>query len=186
MLLTDDHRVIERCRYISAQAHEPGTFWNTEVGYKYAMSNMQAALGLAQLERVEELVAQKQEIFAWYSRRLGSIEGLQLNPAPKHVKNSYWMVTVIPDDEFGVTKQELIASLRESDIVARPFFHPLSSLPAYRKTPSARSAATDNPVAYRLSVAGINLPSGFNMTEEKVEFVCDALEKALRAGSGTG
>ena len=55
MLLTDDHRVIERCRYISAQAHEPGTFWNTEVGYKYAMSNMQAALGLAQLERVEEL-----------------------------------------------------------------------------------------------------------------------------------
>ena len=83
-------------------------FCNTEVAYKYKMSSMQAALGLAQLERVEELVARKREIFAWYREELKDVRGLILNPEPAGTKNSYWMVTVILDPEYHLSKRDLM------------------------------------------------------------------------------
>ena len=179
ILVSDDEEFVDRCRYLSGGAHEPGTFWNTEVAFKYPMTNMQAALGLAQLDRVDELVRTKQTIFGWYRDRLATTEGLQLNPTPVEVRNGYWMVTVVPDETYDVTKQDLIAALRADDISTRPFFHPMSSLPAYQHLSSARTAPECNPVAYRLGATGINLPSGFDMTEEKVDRVCRSLGAAL-------
>lgn len=72
-------------------------FWNTEVAYKYKMSSMQAALGLAQLERIEELIARKRERFAWYQEELAGVEGVTLNYKAPSTKNTYWMVTAIID-----------------------------------------------------------------------------------------
>ena len=179
ILLSDDEQFVERCRYLSGGAHEPGTFWNTEVAFKYAMTNMQAALGLAQLDRVAELVEMKQTIFGWYAERLAGTDGLELNPTPADVRNGYWMVTIVPDETYDVVKQDLISALRADDISTRPFFHPMSSLPAYRHLPSAQTAPRENPVAYRLGKTGINLPSGFDMTEEKVDRVCRSVHAAL-------
>ena len=109
-------------------------FMNREVAYKYKMSDLQAALGLAQLERIEELVSRKREIFSWYKTELQSVEGLQLNYQSADTFNTYWMVTVILEPRDG-SKEEIIQELRIKGIDCRPFFSPLSSLPAYLVMP---------------------------------------------------
>jgi perosamine synthetase len=181
MLLTDDDELFARIGVQRDHGRRPGdvSFFNHEIGQKYKMSAMQAALGLAQLERLDELVARKREIFGWYIARLGRIAGLALNPQPADLLPAYWMVTVVPDARFGVAKRELIARLDAHDIDARPFFYPLSSLPPYAARPQAAGAASRNPIAYRLSETGVNLPSGLNLTEDDVERVCGALRESL-------
>jgi perosamine synthetase len=155
-------------------------FFNTEVAYKYRMSSLQAALGLAQLERIEELVARKRQIFAWYQKELADADGVTLNFEAPGTKNTYWMVTVVLDKRLGITKEHLMTRMSEKNIDCRPFFHPLSSLPAYGHLEQARQACQRNRVSYQISPYGLNLPSGMNMTEEKVHYVCDALKEILR------
>ena len=133
MLVTDDQALYERARTLGNHGRLPGSkmFWNGEVAYKYKMSSMQAALGLAQLERLEELIARKRETFAWYREELDGVAGVTLNAEAEGTRNVYWMVTVILDATLGIEKEPLMANLKEQGIASRPFFYPLSSLPAY-------------------------------------------------------
>ena len=185
MLVTNDEELFRRVLFLRDHGRRPGDkmFLNTEVAYKYKMSSMQAALGLAQLERIEELIERKREIFAWYKRELESIEGITLNYELPRAKNGYWMVTVVPDRSYGIEKDSLQQQLSERQIDCRPFFHPLSSIPAYEHLPQAHEARARNHVSYRIGACGLNLPSGLNMTEAKVAYVCDALKSILRAAS---
>ena len=186
MLVTDRTDVFERAAVLRDHGRRPGDtmFFNAEVGFKYKMSAMQAALGLAQLERVEELVARKREIFAWYARALGGQDdGLRLNAGPLGTRNSYWMVTVVLDPALGIAKETLIPRMRERNVDCRPFFYPLSALPAFDGHPQARLARDRNEVSYRVSPHAINLPSGLNMTEELVGVVCERLLAAIAEGS---
>ena len=181
MLLTDDEDMAARVNVLQDHGREPGdvSFFNREVAHKYKMTAMQAALGLAQLERLDELVGRKREIFGWYRDRLGEVDGLQLNAEPPGTRNSYWMVTVIPSPEYGVAKGQLLERLRARGIDARPFFYPLSALPPYAARAQACGAADRNPNAYRLSETGVNLPSGLQLTEPVVDRVCAAFLDAL-------
>jgi perosamine synthetase len=182
MLVTDRTDLYERAAVLRDHGRRPGDtmFFNAEVAYKYKMSAMQAALGLAQLERVEELVARKREIFAWYTRTVGGQDdGLRLNAEPAGTRNSYWMVTIVLDPALGVTKETLIPRMRERNVDCRPFFYPLSALPAFEGHPQANAARERNDVSYRLSPYAINLPSGLNMTEELVSIVCERLLAAI-------
>ena len=92
---------------------------------------MQATLGLAQFERIDELIAPKRQVFAWYQEGLAGMDGVTLNYEAPGTRNTYWMVTVILDPSFGIEKERLMALLNEHNIDSRPFFYPLSSLPAY-------------------------------------------------------
>jgi perosamine synthetase len=154
-------------------------FWNAEVGYKYRMSSLQAALGLAQLERVAELVSRKQEIFNWYRSELNNVDGVTLNYEPPGTKNAYWMVTVIVDAKYGLEKEKIMALLSQKSVTCRPIFYPLSSLPAYERLPQAKNAKKSNLNAYRISPYGVNLPSALNITQEQVRHVCEALKAIL-------
>ena len=100
-------------------------FLNDEVAFKYKMSALQAALGLAQLDRIDDLVEGKRRIFGWYRERLSG-ERLQLNAEPPGTRNSYWMTTVIVDPSFGVTKETVAQRLKAAGVATRPFFHALS------------------------------------------------------------
>ena len=157
MLVTDYEEIYRKCLFLRDHGREPGdhTFRNTEVAYKYKMSDIQAALGLAQLERIDELVGRKRRIFGWYRDRLDG----RMNSEAPNVFNTYWMTTVLLDR---------FEELRDR-MDCRPMFHPLSSLPAFSWLPTRRL----NPVAYGLR--GINLPSSLNMTEEDVEVVVRCL-----------
>jgi len=181
MLVTNREDVYRRSLFLRDHGRNPGDkmFWNAEVAYKYKMTSMQAALGLAQLERINELVERKRQIFNWYQSELGSIERITLNYEAPDTKNTYWMVTVVLDEKFGVKKDTLMSLMLERGIECRPFFHALSSIPAYQKLEQAEQAQQRNKSAYKISPYGLNLPCGMNMTEEKVAYVCEVFKSAL-------
>lgn len=182
MLVTDREDVYQRSLVLRDHGRKPGDnmFFNTEVAYKYKMSSMQAALGLAQLERIDELITRKRQIFSWYQTQLAEVEGVTLNYEAPSTKNTYWMVTAILDQKFRITKDSLIRQMNEVNIDCRVFFHPLSSLPAYEHSEQSRLAQLRNPVSYQISPYGVNLPSSLNLTEDKVQYVCDALKVILQ------
>ncbi|MDX6303656.1 MAG: perosamine synthetase [Blastocatellia bacterium] len=181
MLVTDNDDLKARALFLRDHGRKPGDkmFFNHEVAYKYKMSSMQAALGLAQLERIEELVEQKRRIFAWYAENLRGLDGIKLNYEAPETSIVCWMVTVVLDEKLGVKKEELMRLMDEQNIDCRPFFFPLSSIPAYYDTEQAAVARSRNDVAYRLTPYGINLPSGLNMDREKVAYVSEALKSIL-------
>jgi len=177
MLVTDDTALYERAQVLRDHGRRPGdkAFFNREVAFKYKMSAMQAALGLAQLERIDELVTRKREIFAWYAEELAGVEGVRLNVEAPGTKIVYWMVTVVLDPELGIVKEALQEQLVARGVDTRPFFHPLSALPAYEARPEAKAARERNRVAYALSPYALNLPSGLNLDRALVHQVCTAL-----------
>jgi perosamine synthetase len=182
MLVTSRDDLFARVLRLRDHGREPGDrlFVNQEVAYKYKMSALQAAFGLAQLERIEELVARKREIFSWYARLLGGMNDVALNHEAPTMKNTYWMVTAVFNRELALRKEEVIAELRQRNIDSRPFFSPLSSLPAYRHLGGAARWNMRNPVSYDIGARAVNLPSGFNMTEVLVERVIDAIRDIVR------
>lgn len=181
MLVTDDDALHARVQTLRDHGRAPGDrfFQNHEIAFKYKMSPVTAAIGIAQMERIDDLVAYKRRLFGWYADRLGGRNDLTLNAEPEGVSNSYWMVTVIPDTSHGLDKFTLQARLRTHGVDSRPFFSALSSLPAFADRPeSTRHADPDHP-GHRLAERGVNLPSGYGLTEADVDRVCRALDAAL-------
>ena len=181
MLLTGREDVWGRAIVLRDHGRAPGdvTFMNSEVGFKYKMSAMQAALGLAQLERVDELVAKKRETFGWYQEELGTLPGVMWNAEPTGTRNAFWMTTAVLDADRRISKEALAERLSRRGIDTRPFFHPLSSLPAYAHRAEAIRARGRNATAARLGANGINLPSGASLTRSDVSRVSDAFRSAL-------
>lgn len=184
MLVTNSEDIFQRVMFLRDHGRKPGDiqFYNTEVAYKYKMSSMQAALGLAQLERVEELVARKREIFGWYRDELAGVDGVTFNAEPPGTRNSYWMVTAILDPKFGIRKEQLMVRLNEHGIASRPFFYPLSSLPAYVGLLQAEEAQRRNRASYAVSPYGINLPCALNLTAADIERVTAVLKEMVLNG----
>jgi len=170
MLVTDSDAIRDRVLHLRDHGRKPGSYINDEVAFKYKMSAMQAALGLAQLQRIDEIVAKKREIFSWYRDELADT-GLQMNHEPAETLNTYWMVTVILPR--GVDRDGVRAHLRERGIDTRPMFAPLSWLDMYECNPRG------NPVAYDICFRGLNLPSALALTRENVRYVCNALREVL-------
>lgn len=195
MLVTDDDTLHRRALRLRDHGREPGSrgFYNLEIGFKYRMSAMQAALGLAQLERLTELVEKKRAIFSWYERRLAGVPGVTLNTPGEHVRSSYWMSSVLLDPALGLEKAELIRRLAEAGVDSRPFFHALSSLPAFEGRPGVAAARERNRVAHAIAGWGVSLPSALTLEEADIAAVCDALitllarrREAAPAASGAG
>jgi perosamine synthetase len=183
MFVTDRSDLYERVMVLRDHGRSPAdpVFFNREIGFKYKMSSMQAALGLAQLERIDELIGRKRQIFAWYRDELAGVPEVTLNAEVPGTTNTYWMVTAVFDPRVGLSKQRWMELLSQHQIETRPFFHPLSSLPAYANSPEARAAATRNTVSYALSPWGINLPSALTLDQGMVRRVCDAIRTVLGA-----
>ena len=181
MLVTDRDDLAARVLFLRDHGRPPGDrmFHNTEIAYKYKMSSMQAALGAAQLERIEELIARKREIFSWYAEELGGCQGVTLNYEAPGTKNTYWMVTAVLDKQFGLTKERLMERMSSEGIDCRPFFHPLSSLLAYADSEQGAAARERNTVSYRISPWAINLPSALNLTRPQVSRVCSVFRSLM-------
>ncbi|MFO1463663.1 MAG: DegT/DnrJ/EryC1/StrS family aminotransferase [bacterium] len=181
MLVTDREEIYRSVLVLRDHGRAPGDrgFFNAEIAYKYKMSALQAALGLAQLERIDELLAIKRNIFSWYTEALRGLEGLVLNPEVPGVSSSYWLTTVLWDQRRHVTKEAVLEALRDRGIDGRPFFYPLSSLPAFAGRSEAEKAKERNEISYRLSPFGINLPSAMNLAREEANEVAVALREVL-------
>ncbi|WP_417789507.1 DegT/DnrJ/EryC1/StrS family aminotransferase [Terasakiella pusilla] len=180
MLLTDDQDFYERCMVLRdhGRASTDVSFFNQEVGYKYKMSALQAALGLAQTERLDDLVARKREIFSLYEEGLKDLP-LTLNAEPKNVRNSYWMSTVVLSPDLEIDKTTFAQKLAKKGVQTRPFFHPLSSIPAYSKTESAKNATKRNPIAYKVSPYGLNLPSALKLEKQDIKEIVEIIRQTI-------
>ncbi len=181
MLATQDKTLFDRVLFLRDHGRTPGDrfFQNSEFAFKYRMSAVQAALGVAQMERIDELIVRKRAIFEWYRQRLGDWSGLTLNAEPEGTKNSYWMVTVVLDKSFGIDKFELMNALDQRNIDSRPFFSRLSSLPVFDERQRSKRFVTPTDNGAHIANFGVNLPSGYHMDEAKVDIVCRALREIL-------
>jgi perosamine synthetase len=177
LVATNDTKLFERMAVLRDHGRAPGDrfFFNHEVAFKYKMSSMQAALGLAQLERLHELIEKKRQIFGWYRERLGQVAGLRLNHEAPGTKNAYWMTTVMWEPDRLPSKTRTMELLAERGIDTRPFFHPLSSIPAYASATDSERARRENATAYSIADRALNLPSALMLDEAQVERVCSAL-----------
>ncbi|MBK8131354.1 MAG: DegT/DnrJ/EryC1/StrS family aminotransferase [Gammaproteobacteria bacterium] len=143
-------------------------FWPDMVGFKYKMSNIQAAIGCAQLERIEELISRKREILAYYKAELEKLSGVTMNPEPPDTINGAWMPTAVFDRALGITREALQTAFAADNIDARVFFFPLSSLPMFKPVPG-------NVVAQDIPRRAINLPSYHDIIETELDRVCSVL-----------
>ncbi len=182
MLITHDAQVFDRCSMLRDQGRSPKgrtKLYNETIGFKYRMSSLQAAFGLAQLERLDDLVAKKREIFGWYKERLAGVPGLQLNAEPEGVLNSFWMVTPVWDRSLGISKESVIEHLSQQGIDSRPFFYPLSTLPAFAALADTAVSRERNPVSHDVSARALNLPCGLSLTEDDADMASRAFAEAL-------
>lgn len=173
MLVTNDEKLYKRALYLNdhGEAKDFRQFWQTSVGYEFEMSNLQAALGLAQLERIESFVKKKRQIFDWYYERLKDVEGISLNFERKGTRSNRWMSSIILDKKFKYTRNELRIELKKNLIDTRPFFYPISMFPIYKEVKT--------PVAHHACLNGINLPSGLKLQEEQVDYISKTVRRLL-------
>ena len=173
---TDDEKFFERAKRLYHHGMDKytdkTTFWSLEVGYNYQWTNIQAALALAQIRRLDELVKQRRDLFKWYKQRLEGIDGIQLNAEAENVTNTYWVVSAIVEASYGLKKEDFIKKFKDHNIETRPFFYPVSSMPPYENYERSKDMASFNPVSYELSPYGISFPSAATITENQVDQVC--------------
>lgn len=171
MLTTDDDALAARCRMLRDHAMPPHRrYWHDEVGFNYRMTNLQAAVGVAQMERIDSFIRRKREIAALYREGLAGIPGVTFATERAGCTNVYWMVSVLIEPPYALSRDELIPALRARGIDSRPFFHPLDTLPPYL-------SAAPRPVALHLSRCGLNLPSSPALTDAQVAYVCQVMQE---------
>lgn len=169
IIVTDDEALAQRAFFLENQGrYQENPYWHPEIAFNYRMTNIQAAIGLAQFERIEELLALRRRNAEHYRRRLASIPGLTLTPEAPWAHNVYWMYSVLIEDDFGLNRDEVRNRLRAANIDSRPFFYPVHTLPMYNTGQSL-------PVAEALASKGLNLPSGATLTPEQIDYICDTL-----------
>lgn len=174
-IISNRDDLAEKIATISNQGRRPEQhimFWVDELGLKYKMSNLDAALGVAQFERANELIAKKREIFGWYLEELSDLTDISMNAEPEGTKNLFWMPSVIFGDSYSFDRDALIKGMNADGIGIRPFFYPVSMFPMFE-------SAKDNVVSWSLYKRGINLPSYHDMKRDDVNSVCESLKRKI-------
>ncbi len=174
VLVTGDPELHAKALAIWDQGRVAGTFWIAGNGLKYKMSNIQAALGLAQLERLDELVAAKRRIFSWYEQNLGDLGMVSLNKEAPGVHSSYWMTSLLLDSTAGMPRDEVCKRLKELNVDTRPVFPAISQ---YQFWPRAQET---QPVAKMIGEWGLNLPSGVCLKRHQVDYVSGCVRELLQ------
>jgi len=175
MFITQDRALYEKVLTLSNHGRAAGQtkqFWPDIVGFKYKMSNIQAAIGCGQMDRIGELVGRKREIFAYYHKQLSALDGVSMNPEYPGTTNSYWMPTVVFAPGTGVTRERLLELFKVENIDGRVFFHPLSSLPMFSPIPANRHS-------YDIPTRAVNLPSYHDLTNADQDRVIACVKKLL-------
>jgi perosamine synthetase len=171
IFVTNDDALYERVLTLSNHGRARGEmrqFWPERIGYKYKMSNLQAAIGCAQLERADELIAGKRRVFELYRKALRDLP-LKMNPEPAGTANGYWMPTIVVDDGVPFDREALLAAFKDDNIDGRVFFWPLSSLPCFEPRPG-------HVISHSLSVRAVNLPSYHDLSNAGIARVADLVK----------
>ena len=166
MCLTKDENIADKIKILRDHGMNPNKkYWHDVLGYNYRMTNLQAALGVAQLENIEVIIKKKRDISKKYSSKLNQ-EKLKLHKEMPWCKNVFWMYSLLLDLEMD--RDTFIENMYKKNIETRPFFYPIHTLPHYKINEIL-------PVSEHISKYGVNLPSGPTLTSEQIEYVCDCV-----------
>lgn len=172
MLVTDNKEYFERANKIQDQGRNPDkTFWIDELGLKYKMSNIQAALGLAQLERVEMLIEKKRKINDRYQKELMDVPGIRVSAQSDYCRSIHWMTSIIVDET--IDRDNIIKELKKRNIDSRPFFYPMSSFGYF-------NSDVKNEISIKLSQKGINLPSGVCLDQNDIKWTAKCIKEIIK------
>ncbi len=179
MIVTDDPVLAERCRSLRNLCFKPEQrFVHDELGWNFRMTNLQAAVGLAQLERLDEFVDRKRRMGVLYSQLLADVAGIQLPlPETDYAQNIYWVYGLVLDDDVSFDARDAMARLGDMGVGSRPFFWPMHEQPVLKKM----GLFTDEryPVAERIARRGFYIPSGIALTEEQIASAATAVRSIL-------
>lgn len=171
MCITDNEELAKRMRILKDHGMNPNKkYWHDFIGFNYRMTNIQAAIGLAQLKKLDNFVRIKRRNARLYNSLLNDINGIILPPETKDAKSIYWLYSVLIEDEFGIKRDDLINGLNKNEIETRQFFPPLNIQPPY-----ASPTKEKFPVAEQLFKIGINLPSAVSIKKDEIKFVVDTI-----------
>jgi perosamine synthetase len=176
MVLCSDGKLAEEMRLLRNQAFEQPRFVHRRIGFNYRLTNVQAAIGLAQVEKVDEKVEKKREIARWYAEAFANVEDVEL-PAEAHgAKNVYWMYGVKLGDSFRRGRDGVMAALKEKGVETRAFFCPMHRQPVFQgKDSRFPDVSGSYPVSDDLWKRGLYLPSGLGLTRSQAEEVAAKL-----------
>jgi perosamine synthetase len=162
MLTTNDRAFHQRAKRLRDHAMSPEKrYFHEERGYNYRITNLQAALGVAQLERIDEFLDRRTEIMSWYNSAIATMDSVRLNRVKNWAKSAFWMICLEVDWFDEARRDAFMQALRARGIDSRPYFCTMSSMPMYRQAPL--------PVASRKAQTGLNLPSYFELTKPEVQ-----------------
>ncbi|MDC0955326.1 DegT/DnrJ/EryC1/StrS family aminotransferase [Alphaproteobacteria bacterium] len=176
MFVTNDTALFERVLTLSNHGRKRGQskqFWSDTVGFKYKMSNIQAAIGCAQIERIDELTKRKREIFAIYQEYLEILPEVSMNPEPRGTTNGAWMPTVVFNKNSGVARDCILRAFKDERVDARVFFWPLSKMEMFESVET-------NIHSWDISERAINLPSFHDMLDEDIQRIISVVKKLIR------
>lgn len=172
MVVTNDDSLAQKVRQFKGQGMDiERRYWFPIIGYNYRMTNIAAAIGLAQLEKVDWHIQRHIEVASWYQRQLQGIPGLTWQIKKEWARHVNWMFSVVLDEKSGLAGSTVAEALKQQGIETRPVFHPMHTLPPYRVINNEQHF----PVAERLAAQGLNLPTWARLSREDVGFVCQAL-----------
>ena len=170
MVMTNDDDLAQKARLLKNLAYSNrDKFIHHHIGYNYRLTNLQAAMGVAQLNRLEEIVGKKRQVAHWYTERLNEVSGLQLPCEMSWAKNVYWVYGVVLGKEMP-TRQEVRDALAQEGIETRNFFYPMNRQPVFVER-GISSVSSCLPVCDWLWDRGLYLPSGPGLTEREIQFV---------------
>jgi len=179
MFITNDVKLYEQVLTLSNHGrsrNQTKQFWPDEIGFKYKMSNIQAAIGFGQVERIDDLVKRKREVFEYYKIKLLNVDSLKMNIEKANTINGYWMPTVVFDKTIGITRELIKDMFLQENIDARVFFYPLSYLPIFKTKTKSKD---ENKNSWNIANRAINLPSFHEITELQQDSVINVILKIL-------
>ena len=182
MMITNNDQFEERARILKNHGFNPkpeDRFKHIEIGYNYRMTNIQAAIGLAQLEKIDELANKRIKNAELYNSLLKNIKEITLPPQELWAKNVYWMYGILIEDNFGLSRNEVMIKLREKGIETRPFFVPMHQQPVFKtKSHRYKNLPDTNgsyPIADEISRKGLYLPSSSSLTKDQIGYITETL-----------
>ena len=174
MVVTDDPHIAERVRLLRDHGMSPSKrYWHPVLGHNYRLTNIQAAIGVAQVERIEPIIKAKLDIAERYEKQLNDVKGIICPPQAKWAKNVYWLYSILVEEEFGINRDELIKQLNLAGIDTRPFFPPIHTQPIY-------NTGQHLGISEELASKGLSLPSSAGLQYHEVDRVCSAIQSIFK------
>ena len=178
MVVTDNDELAERLRLLRNLAFTTPRFRHEALGYNFRMTGYQAAMGVAQVKKIERIIEEKRRVAHTYNRYLSDIPGLHLPVQLDWARNVYWMYALTVSPEFGISRDALIGKLAEAGIETRTFFCPMNQQPCLQNIPGFK--ADPLPVADALWTTGLYLPSTHTLSEEKISYIADVVRQSCK------